>query len=409
MKNLKKIILTTSILGVFSLSGQERISLENAYNKAIQNNLNIKSGQLHVNYREKIKKSYATVDPLNISGEIGQIGSAYFDNKISVEQTLRLPKFYNTQKQVLEEEWKNSALNLEVQKWALKKEISLIYNQLNYLDEKEKLLKKADSIYADYYKNAELRLKKGESNILEKTTAENYRSAAQIQLQNLLKDRDISLYQFNYLINDGEIYRNENSDFFNSVFWENASDVSENSPILRQLEQQKQIENAKLAAEKSKLLPSFSLGINSTTIKGTGADEKYYNASHRFQSGIIGIGIPVFNSAQKSVIEGQKINQEIAENNYQIGLKNLKNQYSQIFSEYQKLADEQNYYKTKGLKNAETILNTANRLFYEGEINYLEWSILMNQSLEIENKYIDNQKLLNEKIIEINYLKGNKQ
>ena len=78
-------------------------------------------------------------------------------------------------------------------------------------------------------------------------------------------------------------------------------------------------------AEKAKLSPSLNLGVNSMTMKGNGADEKYYNATHRFQSGFVGVGIPVFNSAQKSVIEAQKVNQLIAENNYQLGLINLKN------------------------------------------------------------------------------------
>jgi hypothetical protein len=65
-----------------------------------------------------------------------------------------------------------------LQKWQLKKEISLVYNDLKYLDEKKKLLKKADSIFTQYYNRAELRLKKGESNLLEKATAENLKSQA---------------------------------------------------------------------------------------------------------------------------------------------------------------------------------------------------------------------------------------
>ena len=75
-----------------------------------------------------------------------------------------------------------------------------------------------------------------------------------------------------------------------------------------------------------------------------------------------------------------------------------------LFGEYEKLKSETDYYKTNGLKNAETIMKTANRLYYEGEINYLEWSILINQSLEIENKMIDTQKILNDKIIQLNNL-----
>jgi hypothetical protein len=116
--------------------------------------------------------------------------------------------------------------------------------------------------------------------------------------------------------------------------------------------------------------------------------------------------LPLFNTAQKSIIEGQKINQQIAENNYQIAVKNLKNRYAVTFAEYLKLKSELEYYKSKGLKNSETILFTANLLLKEGEIDYLEYTMLVNQSLEIQNRYIDAQKLLNEKIIELNALRA---
>ncbi len=384
---------------------QTPISLENAYDRAIQNNLNLKSGQLKVDYQNRIQNSAVAIDPLNITGEIGQINSAYVDNAFSVNQMLRLPKFYKTQKQVLTEQWKNAMLGLDVQKWQLKREIALVYNNLNYLDEKQKLLKITDSIYSNYYKRSELRLKAGESNILEKTTAEAYRSQAEIQLQSLLKDRETSLYQFNYLINDGEIYQNEKGSFYllNLDFDENFSG---NPLVLSQLEHQKNIENARLEAEKAKLLPSLNFGINSTTMKGNGSDDKYYNGTHRFQSGLVGVALPVFNSAQKSLIEGQKINQQIADNNYDIAVRDFKNRYAKTYGEYQKLKSEIDYYKAKGLKNAQTILFTADLLSKEGEINYLEYTILVNQSLDIQNRYIDAQNNLNEKIIELNNLKN---
>lgn len=404
MKQLIKIITLFSVLIGNQLKAQTPISLETAYEKVFKNNLNLKHEHLQIDYQDKIKKSYATIEPLNISGEIGQISSAYTDTKFSVNQTMRLPGFYNSQKQVLMEEWKNSILNLEVQKWKLKREIALIYNELNYQNEKQKLLLRADSIYTNYYKRAELRLKKGESNILEKTTAENYRSQAEIQLTNLKKDKEVSLYQFNYLINDETLYSNDNSNFYERNGLNQDFNYAGNPVVLKQLEQQKNIELAKFNAEKSKLLPTFNIGYNNSSMFGTGADDKFYERSTRFHSGVIGVGIPLFNGAQKSLIEGQKINQLIAENNYELGSRTLKYQYAMLFGEYEKLKSETDYYKTKGLKNAETIMKTANRLYSEGEINYLEWSILINQSLEIQNKLIDTQKLLNEKIIQLNNL-----
>lgn len=399
-KYLKYWLICFPILG-FS---QMPISLEQAYRKAYQNNLSLKSGQLRIDFQDRIKKSYAYIDPLVISAEVGQINSAYMDNRLSAIQTLRLPKFYSSQKLILEEEWKNAELSLEVQKWQLKRELALVYNNLNYLDEKQKLLKKTDSIYSNYYKRADLRLKKGESNILEKTTAETYRSQAEIQLRNLLKDREVLQYQFNYLINDSENYTNEQNSFYqiNLNFDDNFQG---NALVLKQLEQEKNIAKARLEAEKAKLLPSFTVGINSMTMKGTGADDLVYNGTHRFQSGVVGVALPIFNSAQKSLIEGQKINQQIAESNYNMAVQNFRNQYIKTFGEYEKLKSEVEYYETKGLKNAESIMFTANLLLKEGETNYLEYTILVNQSLDIQNRYVDAKKMLNEKIIELNHLK----
>ena len=385
---------------------QTPISLEIAIDKAFKNNLNIKSGTLRIDYQNKMQKSAVIIDPLNISAEIGQMNSFYVDNKFSVSQTIRLPKFYNAQKTVLMEEYKNSLLHLDLQKWQLKKEISLVYNELNYFNEKKKLLKKADSIFTQYFNRADLRLKKGESNLLEKATAENLRSQAEMQLKSLEKDREISIQKLSFLINDGTFYQNENAKYGILNLENLNAEYAGNPLILKQLEQEKNIQNAKLLAEKAKLSPSLNLGVNSMTMKGNGADEKYYNATHRFQSGFVGVGIPVFNSAQKSVIEAQKVNQLIAENNYQLGLINLKNQYLQNLRQFQKLNDEISYYQKTGLQNSESILKTANNQYFNGEINYLEWTLLVTQAFEIQNKYIDRLKETNDKIIEINSLKN---
>jgi outer membrane protein TolC len=295
---------------------------------------------------------------------------------------------------------------LDVHKWQIIKEISLIYNELKYLDEKKKLLKKADSIFSQYYKRAELRLKKGESNLLEKATAENLRSQAELQLNALEKDREIALQKFNFLINDGTFYQNDKEKYTVLDINNLDENFSGNPIILKQLEQEKNIQNAKLLAEKSKLTPSFNIGYNNMSMYGNGADDKFYERSARFHSGMVGIGLPVFNSAQKSVIEAQKINQQIAENNYQLGSLQLKNQYTQNFNLYQKLTNEISYYQKTGLANSESILKTANNQYYNGEINYLEWTLLVNQAFEIENKYTDRLKELNDIIIEINALKS---
>ena len=388
-------ILFFLLIGI-KVSAQIPITLEEAYSKAIVNNLDIRGAELRVNFQDRLKKSAVILDPLNISSDIGQIDTKDMDYEFSVSQTFRLPSFYKRQKQVLREEWQNSLVSVNLQKWQIKKELGLIFNNLNYLDKKKYLLEKMDSIYTQYFNRAELRLKKGETNLLEKATAENLKSQINIQLFNIKKDKEIVLQQLNLLINGKEYYTNKKEDFFVEKINFSENDIN-NYWIIRQLEQQKNIEQARLGVEKSKLQPYFSLGYNNIAKRETGELMRLHNVS-------VGFNIPIFNSGQKAIIEGQKVNQLIAENNKRIGVRELKRQFVELNGSYEKLKSQVDYYQQKGLKNSEEIIKTANYQFYRGEINFLDWSILVNQALDIQNVYIDKVKELNDKTIELNSL-----
>ena len=388
-------ILFFLLIGI-KVSAQIPITLEEAYSKAIVNNLDVRGAELRVNFQDRLKKSVVILDPLNISSDIGQIDTKDMDYEFSVSQTFRLPSFYKRQKQVLREEWQNSLVSVNLQKWQIKKELGLIFNNLNYLDKKKYLLEKMDSIYTQYFNRAELRLKKGETNLLEKATAENLKSQINIQLFNIKKDKDIVIQQLNLLINGKEYYTNKKEDFFVEKINFSENDIN-NHWIIQQLEQQKNIEQARLGVEKSKLQPYFSLGYNNTVKRELGELMRLHNIS-------VGFNIPIFNSGQKAIIEGQKVNQLIAENNKQIGMRELKRQFVELNGNYEKLKSQVDYYQQKGLKNSEEIIKTANYQFYRGEINFLDWSILVNQALDIQNLYIDKVKELNDKTIELNSL-----
>ena len=388
-------ILFFLLIGI-KVSAQIPITLEEAYSKAIVNNLDIRGAELRVNFQDRLKKSAVILDPLNISSDIGQIDTKDMDYEFSVSQTFRLPSFYKRQKQVLREEWQNSLVSVNLQKWQIKKELGLIFNNLNYLDKKKYLLEKMDSIYTQYFNRAELRLKKGETNLLEKATAENLKSQINIQLFNIKKDKEIVLQQLNLLINSKEYYTNKKEDFFVEKINFSENDIN-NHWIIQQLEQQKNIEQARLGVEKSKLQPYFSLGYNNIAKRETGELMRLHNVS-------VGFNIPIFNSGQKAIIEGQKVNQLIAENNKRIGVRELKRQFVELNGSYEKLKSQVDYYQQKGLKNSEEIIKTANYQFYRGEINFLDWSILVNQALDIQNLYIDKVKELNDKTIELNSL-----
>jgi cobalt-zinc-cadmium resistance protein CzcA len=66
--------------------------------------------------------------------------------------------------------------------------------------------------------------------------------------------------------------------------------------------------------------------------------------------------------------------------------------------------DKISYFETSGLKNATLITTTANKQFLGGDINYLDWVILISQAILVENQYIECVSAYNDSVIELYYL-----
>ncbi len=382
---------------------QTPITFPAAIDTAIANNLSLKNERLNAEYQQKLIKSSAVIPATTVFGEAGQINSIYTDTKFGISQSISFPTVYTRQKSLLKEEFTGSEMAVTVKQVEIKKTVSDIFNTLSYLFEKRRLLLRTDSLYVEFLQKANLRFEKGESNVLEKATAENQRGQISIQLKQLEQDIKIAQIQFQLALKTNTVYipsaESFKKEFANANFIE-----SEQHPRLQFLQQQNQIALANTQYQKSKLSPDLVFGYNNTSIRGTGANDKYYPASKRFQAVQIGVGIPIFNGAQKAIIRAAKVRELIAENNYELGLQTLDAEKKTALLEYQKFLESATWYENTGLKSAETISSTATNQFTNGEINYLDWVVLMNQAVTIQSQYIEVIKNLNETINQINYL-----
>jgi cobalt-zinc-cadmium resistance protein CzcA len=138
-------------------------------------------------------------------------------------------------------------------------------------------------------------------------------------------------------------------------------------------------------------------------MKGMGANDIEYNSNLRFHSVQISLGIPIFNGSQKSKINASKINEQIAANEYEVNFKNLEINSAQAMKLYQKYQDAVLYFENTALENAATLKITAYKQFINGEINYLEWVLLMNQAISIQSDYIEATRNRNSAVAEINF------
>ena len=406
-KSKAVITATIFLLSVFSYqnaNAQTPINLKSAIDTALKNNLQVKNEKLNAEYQNKLKAAAVDIPQTNLIGEYGQINSFYKDTKFGIVQSISFPTVYAKQKSLQNENYISSVLNIAVKEAELKKQVSKVFYLLVFLQQKQKILLQNDSVYASFLEKANLRFAKGESNILEKTTAETQRGQIAIQLNQLKSDIEILQLQFQLLLNTTTAFipSNENTKLVFTAMLDTAT-VS-NHPEIKVLQQQKTISLVNTQLEKSKLFPNLSLGYSNQSIQGTGADNVLYPKSSRFSAVQFGVGVPLFFGSQKAKINSSKTLELISENNYQLGLQTLKTEYQATFKQYQTQLQTVKYFEDTALQNANTITKTANDQFTNGDINYLEWTMLINNAVSIQSIYADAVKELNQTIIQLNFL-----
>lgn len=383
---------------------QTPITLQSAIDKALKNNLTVKNEKLNAEYQQKLKSAIVDIPQTNLMGEYGQINSFFKDTKFGIGQSISFPTVYVKQKSLQNENYKTSVLNIAMQEAELKKEVSEIFYQSIYLQEKKNILLKSDSVYAAFLEKANLRFAKGESNILEKTTAETQRGQISIQLKQVQQDIEILQVQFQLLLNTETVYlpSAENPKMI-LIATLDTSLVSKH-PTIQILLQKKNVSLANIVLEKQKLLPNLYAGYSNMSIQGTGADNVLYPKSSRFNSVQFGVGVPLFFGSQIAKIKAAKLSELISENNFQIGMQFLKTEYQIAFKKYQTQLATIAYFEDNALLNSNTITKIANQQFVNGDINYLEWTMLINNAILIQSNYIDAVNELNQIIIQLQFL-----
>lgn len=399
-KHVASVLLIFMLFSGIKMKAQTIISLDEAVQTALQNNRNLKNEKLRSDYAKAlIKTSNADIPQTAVTADYGQINSAYNDMKFGISQSIAFPTVYQKQKNLHSEEWKKSQLNVSLKEFELKKAVSQSYFQMVYWKDKEKLLNETLQLYTQFLDKASLRLKAGESNILEKTTASNQKSAIEIQLKQVQQEIKTLQLQFSWLLNSETEYLPLENSRPVLLLQENAS-----HPLLHVLEQQKTVAGKQTEVEKSRLLPGLQIGYNLNSFKGMGPDDKLYSATPQFHSVMVGVGIPIFSGGQKARIHASKVAESIAENDWHNTEFALEKKQQQLKQMYQTNLEIINRYETDELKNADIITKTAQQQFINGEINYLEFVMLVNEAVLLKSNYADALLKLNESVVELNYI-----
>ena len=397
--------VVTILAGILAgnIMAQQPISYKASIDSALVNNLNLKNEKLRAEYQKQLISTSSSLASTNVLGEFGRLNSRYTDNRVSFSQSLDFPLVYARKKKVFKEEWRKSILHAELKQKELKRQVAISYFSLMVLHEKYDLLMVIDSVYALYLQKAELRIRLGETNVLEKTTIENQRIQIGNQLKQLLDAVKIEEMHFHYLLNTKVRYLPNRSENKLQVTGNLDKSVLNVHPTIKLLDAEIQSAIAQLKLEKAKLLPSINVGVVSGTMYGYGADNNFYTHTSRFTAGQVGMSLPLF-SKQGSVIKSAKINTQIVQNNALSESIRIQNQFEALLIQFDSQRQIISELEVKALPNARLIFETAQKQFVNGEIDYLEWAILINQSISIQSDYQDALMKYNELAIEMIYL-----
>ena len=147
--------------------------------------------------------------------------------------------------------------------------------------------------------------------------------------------------------------------------------------------------------ERQKLLPDISLNY----FQGTNPDLNDH--LHGYQ---VGLKIPLLFGGRSSRIKASKIATDIVleeSKSYNI---QLNARLEVLQSELKKYETALAYYENEGTMLSDEILKTANGSFKNGEIDFYQYILSLENAYEVHLEFLDNLNLYNQTAIKINYI-----
>jgi cobalt-zinc-cadmium resistance protein CzcA len=362
----------------FGFSQNNTAELDSLIAKGIANNKNIKALQLQVDKAETSIKSAYSFDKTMVYYSYDQNNLAINNQPLKVfgvQQSFAFPTVYGAHKKVLTAEFEKEKSRLALQKNQLANEISVKYNQIVHVQHKQKLYQYLDSLYQNFSKASDRRFELGESNYLEKITAQAKFRQINTQLIQLEKEK-IGLYEMLQVL-----VQSEEKISINSVELEqkNSLSVTNNKELYNSYYQNiTNMYKNQIDFQKKQNLPDIHLQYFQG--KNTGLSSSLYG----FQ---VGIGIPLFyNSSKNKAAKLELQSWETQKENEMLKIEAHLKQKNQELDQYK---ESINYYNQYGKKLSDEILKVANMSYKHGEIDFFQYILSLDNATSIQIDYLD--------------------
>jgi cobalt-zinc-cadmium resistance protein CzcA len=385
------------VISIPTFAQQPRtISLEEAISMSLKANAGYQSSILAVEESKiRVGTAYAIDRPVvyynHDAANLPPVGDAL--NVWGVQQQLSFPTVYGSQRKVLQGASRMQERQRDLDSLKLIQEVSKSYNTIVYWQHLQRNYAMMDSIYSEFARAADRRYSLGETNYLEKLTADTKRQEARLMMNQAQSSVTAAYAQFMRWLQTDELVQVQDETL---IRFELLPEQLANHPGMAYFEQWKQFALFSNQLEKNRLLPDIHL----TYFQARNPSEE-----NKLYPGInIGLGIPLWFGAQRANIQASKVQVDRVNQlatDYRMA---LNTRYASLSSELQRYRQALDFYDQSGKALADETITTAQKSFVGGEINFLQYVQALDQAMQIRLNYLTNLYHYNTTVIELNYL-----
>jgi heavy metal efflux system protein len=313
--------------------------------------------------------------------------------KIGVSQSIAWPGLYKAQKNLYNEQLKYYHANTAAIDVDIKRDVRTIYYQLWYLQDKQQLYYRLDSIYKSLNSAAILKVKTGDSPGLDSISANVRMMELQAMLQQIGNDVQIQQRIMMQLLNTEESLLPLMKPLEKLTMPGAANDSLH--PVLALQSQNINIANAGIGVIRNENKPEFS---------GRFFSQLLWGAKDPFTGFSVSAAFPLFGaSAYRNKVKVAQAEVAVQQKQFDYTRQVLSTQQMQRQQEVERNRSMLAFYETTGLRQANEIIKASSLAYRSGEISFAELSQFLTQAIEIQKNYLENLNVYNQSVIQYNY------
>ena len=395
MKKLA-ILLLLLVLPMLGYSQKNEISADRAVEIALRNNFGLKASAQRLHQSKQLLGSAIDIDKTEFYYNRDE--NNFAPNNIpldvwGVRQSFQFPTVYGAQRKVMHGKSQLVSDQFEMDKRMVTKEVYKAYYEIVYWQQMYTNYSYLDSLYTAFELAANRRFEQGESNYLEKLTAETKKKEISLQLNQIIESTRKSYLVLNQWLQTDTAFEVSDKQFERIALIQLDT---VNHPGLNYYDDAMKLSNKMLTLEKHKVLPDLNVSLFRGANNGMGR-QTYWGVE-------VGVAIPLWFGSQKSKIAAAKTDTFIMESessNYKI---RLNSKYLELQSDLRQFEEGISYYEMTGKHLSEETIFHAEQAFKNGEIDFLQYTQLLENAKSIETNYLTSLFKYNMTVLEANFL-----